>query len=618
IGAATWSVADDAEGITVTPSSEDSHNATVSVDSAASAGTATINVTIGGATKSIELTTKASKDSIKFDTPVVRSVSIPMDDNVSTATYTANVIDKDGNNIAGKNVTFALYDSNNANPVTLTGITLENGVLTVKKDALPTVVTIRAKSTNSNGEEITNAVKVTIHGFKFDLGAGTEEDVVAGYTPVTPSTAYTEKLGYGITGTATAGGTASPEDADSDYLSGTFTFKANVTPNKLYKVTLNYQGNATFENISADLSGVVRTNESMSTVEYQTFVQDGVLDITFTDKAASIIIEKVDDKTKGTKPNIYTVGDSTIANNGSWAYVLARDIENYDELLSLATFSNNGRGGKNLMTYYSGGEFWDRIVTNIRPGDYVMIGSMGTNGMGATFKDDFNYYIDSCLAMGANVILNSYSPHMCVGNYAKYYDKDTHTFTAYRQDSGDPTVREIYEERKDELAGWVEIGKNADAAFNAYVADYEANGYASADDAANEIIACAGASGAAPDHNHYSNGTIACQLMLEGYGDVKGIVAQLAEWNITSENIGAETASDGAKSTGFKFTIKNGLLYSGSSFGTYKGTVTSNGTTKSFEIASATVTLGRDAECIIGLFVEGLADGNASATLEVE
>lgn len=529
IGTATWSVEDDVEGITVTTSAEDSHNATVSVDSAATAGTVTINVTIGGTTKSIDLTTTASKDSIKFDTPVVSSISIPMDDTVSTVTYTANVIDKDGNNIAGKDVTFALYDSNNANPVTLTGITLENGVLTVTKDASPAVITIRANSTNSKGESITNVVKVTIHGLAFDLGAGTDEDVVAGYTPVTPSTSYTEKLGYGIIGTATAGGTASLENADSDYLSGTFTFKANVTPNKLYKVTLSYQGDAAFENISSDLTGVVRTNESLSTVEYQTFVQDGILDITFDDKVASIIIEKIDDKTPGSKPNIYTVGDSTIANNGSWAYVLARDIAKYPELENLVTFSNNGRGGKNLMNYYSGGELWDRVVTNIRPGDYVMIGDMGTNGMGATFKDDFNYYIDACLAMGAKVILNSYSPHMCVGNYASCYNEATHTFTAYRTDSGDPTVREIYEERKDELAGWVEIGKNADASFTAYVADYAANKYDSADAAAKAIIDCAGLPGTDPDHNHYSNGTIACQLMLEGYGGTKGIVDQLVD-----------------------------------------------------------------------------------------
>ena len=69
--------------------------------------------------------------------------------------------------------------------------------------------------------------------------------------------------------------------------------------------------------------------------------------------------------------------------------------------------------------------------------------------------------------------------------------------------------------------GFVEIGKNADAIFNAYVADYAANGYASADAAAQAIISCF------TDHNHYSNGTLACDLMLNGYAGIEGIVSQI-------------------------------------------------------------------------------------------
>lgn len=546
IGAATWSVADDAEGITVTPSANDSHTATVSVASSASAGTATINVMIGGIQKSIDLTITSSQDSIAFNTPVVNSVSIPMDDKNTVVNYAARVIDKDGAAIAGKTVTFDLYDKNNTNPATVEGVTFANGVLTVTKNAKPCVVTVRATSTNSNGETITNAVKVTIHGLAFDFGAGTDEDVVSGYTPITPTTAYTAKAGYGIEGSPTVGGTASLDDADTDNLAGTFTFKANVTPNKVYKVKVNYQGTAAFENISADLSGVVRTNAAKNTQEYLAYVHDdGVLDITFSNytykendqnktvepQVSSIVIEKTDDKTipAGGKPNVYTVGDSTIANNGSWAYVLNRDQANYPELTALATFSNNGRGGKNLSSYYTGGELWDRVVTNVRAGDYVMIGDMGTNGMGTDFKGSFTYYVDACLARGAKVILNSYSPHMYVGAYANCYDSTTHTFNGWRQDSYDNIVREIYEERKDEFAGFVEIGKNADASFTAYAADYAKNGYDSTEAAAQAIIACAGSTPGNPDHNHYSNGTIAAKLMIEGYGSTKGIVAQLVD-----------------------------------------------------------------------------------------
>ena len=55
----------------------------------------------------------------------------------------------------------------------------------------------------------------------------------------------------------------------------------------------------------------------------------------------------------------------------------------------------------------------------------------------------FNYYIDACEAMGAKIILNSYSPHGAVQEYAKVYDSSTNTFTSYRQDDYDNIVRKI-------------------------------------------------------------------------------------------------------------------------------------------------------------------------------
>lgn len=525
IGKVDWTVVDDVMGVTVTPASDNSHNATVSVDSSASGGVITINATLAGITTPIEINLTSSQDSVKF-IEKLRSVSIPMDDTDSVAEYKAIVVDGEGNELTDKTVTYGMYDKNNANPITIDGVTFENGILTVTSKAKAATFYIRATSTNTDGDTITSAVKVVLHGLAFDFGAGTDADVMDGYTAISPTTGYNSVAGYGIEGTATVGGEASLEDADADNLTGTFTFKANVpNSNAIYKVILNYSGTASFEKVSQDLTGVVRTNATKSAVEYYTFVSDDVLDITFSDSTvSSIIIEKVDAKTTGAKPNVYTVGDSTIANNGSWAYVLARDLGNYTELADLATFTNNGRGGKNLMTYYSGGEFWDRVVMNIRPGDYVMIGDMGTNGMGSTFRDDFNFYIDTCLALGANVILNSYSPHGPVEDgYYELYDSQTQTFKCYRQDAYDVIVREIYNERNSELTGFIDIGNNADTAFNAYVDDYASNGYASRDAAAQAIMSCFG------DHNHYSNGPLAAQLMIEGYNGTPGIVSSLIE-----------------------------------------------------------------------------------------
>ena len=589
ISPVTWSIQDAPAGITITPN-EDTHTAVLSVENGVSAGPVTVLATLNGITKSTEILLTTSSDSISFLREYdgrtglsPQSISIPMDTSeTSVAEYKAAVVDKDFE-IIDENITYRLIDSN-GNDVSAEGVSFEDGVLTVTSNARAMTVWVEATGRNSDGETLVMRYRVVIHGLSFDFGEGTEEDVAEGYTSVTPTTGYNETQGYGIEGVATAEGTASIEDPTTDYLTGTFTFKANVEKNKIYKVTLNYVGNAEFENISTDLPGVLRQNKERATIEYLTFVNDDVLDITFSDyivrdsktqeiidwaknEIASIEIEKVEDKTPGAKPNIYTVGDSTAANNGSWAYVLAGNITKYPKLDELATFSNNGRGGKNLSSYYTGGELWDRVITQIRPGDYVMIGDMGTNGMGADFEGSFNYYIDACLTMGAKVILNSYSPHMAVGDYAHCYDSSTHTFDGWRRDSYDNIVREIYEERKDELEGFVEIGKNADESFTAYVADYAANGHSSKDEAAQAIIACAGSKGQGPDHNHYSNGTIACELMLNGYGDVKGIVAQLVdilsaqqepEEPTVSAAITSAANAEGKTTVSASITVENG------------------------------------------------------------
>lgn len=549
IGEATWAFDEsvtDTSSVAITPDSTDSHKATLTVKAGAPAGTLPIKVTIGGVTKTVEVNLTSSQDSVQF-TQSTSSISIPLTDGTTDKyTYAAKVVgptsatDKTPMDIEGKKVTYAVYDKNNTNPLTTmpTGVTFDaaKGELSVSSSASATTLYVRATSTNRSNETITKAVKVTIHGLAFDFGGDGEDALMEGYTAVTPTTAYSEATGYGIeNGTPTIGGTASVESADSDYLAGEFTFKTKVTPKKVYNVTITYKGKLASEKVNADLTGTERANDTLKSVTYAVPVIDDVLDLAFTQspQVASIVIEKAADKTAGVKPHIYTVGDSTIANNGSWAYVMARDYATYSQLPDIATFSNNGRGARNLMTYYTEG-ILNGVLTQIRPGDYVMIGDMGTNGMGKTFENDFNYYIDACEAMGAKIILNSYSPHGAVGAYASGYNSSTNTFDSYRRDECDVIVRNIYTERTTadgenydaNIVGFVDIGKMADAAFNAYVNDYATNGYESKDAAAQAIIKCFG------DHNHYSNGTIAAELMIKGYGDgadAKGIVKSLYE-----------------------------------------------------------------------------------------
>lgn len=554
-GAAEWRVLEeDMQSVIITPDKLDSHKATITLGEGASAGEATVQVSIGGYTKTVKLNITDSAESIKF-TSSQGSVAIPLDEkSVTTAKYSAAVINGEGADL-GRNVTLEIYDRNNVNKYTLPeGISFDasKGIVSVTSAAVPCVFTVRAAGESSDGKTLSRSVKVTVHGLSFDFGSGEDESVTEGYTDVNPSTTYTEQRGYGIEGSVKSEGAPSIDNATSDYLSGDFTFKAKVTKGKLYKVKVAFSGDLVSEYVSEALSGHERTLEAEGTTHtgytvktaeiteqiYDIPVVDDVLDLKFTGaKVAYITIEKVE-KTAAEKPNIWSVGDSTIGNNGSYAYNLARDQANYPELTALADYHNNGKGSRNLKTYYTQG-WLDNILINIRPGDIVTIGNMGTNpgGMSGTqFKAPLDYYVDACLAMGAKVILTSYTPHGCVEGYEYVYDKTTHTFHGCREDTYDSLgIRVIYEERKDnpDILGFIDIGLNADNAFNEYVADYAKNGYTDENAAAQAIIDCFG------DHNHYGNAgrsQLAGDLMLNGYGTTPGIVSELVRVLTESAN----------------------------------------------------------------------------------
>lgn len=554
-GAAEWSILeDDMQDIIITPDVVDSHKATITLGEGASAGEATVQVNIGGYTKTIKLNITDSAESIKF-TSSQGSLAIPLDEkSVNTAKYSAAVINGDGMDL-NRNVSLGIYDKNNVNKYNLPdGISFDAsaGTISVTSAAVPCVFTVRATGESSDGKMLSRSVKVTVHGLSFDFGSGADESVADGYTDINPSTTYTVSRGYGIEGSAKAEGTPSIDNAKSDYLSGDFTFKAKVTKGKHYRVKIAFSGDLVSEYVSEALSGHERTlaaegtthtgytvkTEEITEQVYDIPVVDDVMDLKFSGaRVAYISIEKVE-KTAAEKPNIWSVGDSTIGNSGSYAYNLARDQANYPELTALADYHNNGKGSRNLKTYYTQG-WLDNILINIRPGDIVTIGNMGTNpgGMSGTqFKAPLDYYVDACLAMGAKVILTSYTPHGCVEGYEYVYDKTTHTFHGCREDAYDSLgIRVIYEERKDnpDILGFIDIGLNADNAFNEYVADYAKNGYTDENAAAQAIIDCFG------DHNHYGNAgrsQLAGDLILNGYGTTPGIVSELVRVLTESAN----------------------------------------------------------------------------------
>ena len=537
-GQAVWTVLEEdmQQSVVITPDATDSHRATVTLTETAEAGTATVQVNINGMTKTLELNLTSSDESIKITQSTV-SITIPMDaDETASATFAAVVIDGEGNAI-GSPVTLAAYNKDDTTPFANTdaiAFDTATGVLSIKASAQPTQLTIRATGKNSANQELTKSVRVNIHGMNFDFGLTDDNALAEGFTLVGQQTSYTGVNGYGIkSGTPTVGGIASLTNAKSDYLEGTFEFDFKAVKGDFYTVVVTYQGVLTTGYINSDLAGYeLGSSDVMDTKTFTIPATQDIIDLriaandaTTVARIAQITITKQARRQKRGKRVVHHIGDSTSANNGSWAYNLSKNQSNYPELAELCDFHNDGAGGRNLCTYYTQGKLAG-VLRDIYPDDVVMFGNNGTNGMGSSFEADMNYYLDAAETLGAKVIINSYTPHGAVSNYSNGYNAKTNTFDSYRKDSYETIVRKVADQRAkndNNYLGFVEIGKNVDAIFNAYAADYATNGYASAGAAAQAIISCF------TDHNHYSNGSLACKLMLEGYNTTAtpGIVKQL-------------------------------------------------------------------------------------------
>ena len=310
-------------------------------------------------------------------------------------------------------------------------------------------------------------------------------------------------------------------------------FEAEVEKGNFYRVIVTYQGVLSSGYVNSDLAGyIVGRHETMSTDTLVVACPRDVFDLRIGPNAAGeakiedVQLIKLPKPARRAKPKVHHIGDSTSASNGSWAWTLERILNGeFPALAELCDFGNQGAGGRNLGTYYQQGKLAE-VLLDICPGDIVMLGNNGTNGLNSTFEDDVNYYLDAAEAMGASVILNSYTPHGAVSNHTGGYNAQTHHFDSYRRDTYDVIVRKVAAQRAQRdpyYLGFVEIGQNADAIFNAYVNDYAANGYDSAEAAAQAIISCF------RDHNHYDKAELACQLMLKGYPGcpAPGIVEQL-------------------------------------------------------------------------------------------
>lgn len=306
----------------------------------------------------------------------------------------------------------------------------------------------------------------------------------------------------------------------------------NGESGRVYDVKIAYRGVLMASYLNGDLSGYeLGRQEKADTVTFSVPCINGKIDLfAVSGNGAAPQITYVNvtaqsPKEARKKRKVHHIGDSTSANRGSWMHHLVALIKEgkYKELAELCEMCNDGAGGRNLRTYYQQAKL-ARVLCDINPGDIVMIGNNGTNGMNRTFEEDLNLYIDAAEQFGAKIMLNSYTPHGAVSRWAKGYNGETQTFDSYRRDNYDVITRKVAEDRSKtdpRYIGFVEIGMNADKIFNAYVDDYQKNGYESRDAAAKAIITCF------TDHNHYSKDVLACELMLNGYGKNKGIVEQI-------------------------------------------------------------------------------------------
>lgn len=457
LGKAEWKIDDEfAEGVSIV--STGNQSAQLVVDATASSGELPVRVTICGTSRTVSIQLIGTKNSIAFTNA---PTGVRLGTNVR---YSAVLRNGQGENITG-DITYELYNADNTEKVAPTGISLNSstGELEVSDSAAAQIIGIRASS-----EDVSKFVRVNIYALKFMFG---KDSVQNGYTPVNEAATYSESRGYGVEGTAVS---------DNGTMSN-LTFKVKLEKGKVYTVQAKYNGKIVCEKINSSLSGFERSKSALETDTYDVAIfGDDIMDITVSadSKIESVEITPVT-KTQAGKPDWWTIGDSTVQQNGSWGYTIAStettDLSRYPELAEAVNgFHNSGKAGEQHKSFYSNGRL-NSILTKMNIGDVVSISGMGTNDSSSTleqFKAYDEVYMNAVIDMGGYVILGSYTP---TGNYGsgegKVYDADTMSFKGMRTNAYDRAIRELYAENKDnpKVLGFLAIGKMSDEKMTADV-----------------------------------------------------------------------------------------------------------------------------------------------------
>lgn len=501
IGLFGWAIADElAEGVSI--ESVDRDSAKLTIESTASSGELPIRVSIGGKSAEFSIKLIGTKDNVAF---VSAPQSILIGD-TAEHTYTAEVRNGNAEKVEGREISYSLAASDGT-AAAPEGVTIDpsSGKLTVAADAEPQTIYIKAVSQSADGTELTRLAKTVLYNLSFGFGS----NITDGFTPVTADTIYSGGVGFGIEGTA--------KNSENGITGSGFTFKVKLEKGKVYDVKATYEGSIRCEAVDSTFTGFERSMDTLGEDSYSVAVfGDDIMDITADGTLKSIEITPVE-KTAAEKPDWWTIGDSTVQQNGSWGYTIAStettDLSKYPELAEVVNgFHNSGKAGEQHKNFYTNGRL-NAILTQMSPGDVVSLSGMGTNDSSSTkeqFKAYDKLYVDAILDMGGYVILGSYTP---TGNYGategKVYDSDSMTFKGMRTNAYDLAIRELYEEYKDKngVLGFVDIGAMADEKMTADVrAAYDA---AIADDAGESAARAAANATAAEmmawwkDYNHY-------------------------------------------------------------------------------------------------------------------
>lgn len=423
-GLVNWSFADgEVAGVSI--QSTGAQTALVTVSSSASSGEVRVIASKDGVSDEFVINLTSSSNNVAF-TKSVSNITIPFEgESAVVEEFTAETRTGEGKPVEGEDtITYRLLDSTKTKDANVKGVTFNNGTITVEAGASPAVVYVYAE----NAEKISNTVRVNIHGMTFGFGSGEMEE---GYTPVTASTVYSDKTGYGF-----ASSEGLTDEGGNVKGSSAYTMKVKV-PNGNYKVNIT----TTSESMTSEAVSGSATGTTKSGNEFNVAVCDGILDLTFAanSSVSTMQISQLAKKTAGTKPAIYSIGDSTTKNSGhysgysadkeaqasdpskwvdereyaSWGNCVTEDM--YSD--TFASYNNHGMAGRNSASYYNQARL-EAVLLAIAPGDYVTI-NMGINSQAEEPYEQLMeyYYVQGVLQRGGIPVILTHTPQGPVGNY---------------------------------------------------------------------------------------------------------------------------------------------------------------------------------------------------------